>query len=76
MLTLTALPAGNRATISQLHASPELSQRLNALGLRIGQAIEIIRRAPWHGPLQIRVGTTDLIMRESDAHCIHVTPQR
>ena len=70
--TLDALRPGETATILALHASTELYRRLAALGLRVGKHVRILRRGRFAGPLHIRVGTTDLMMRTSDACCIQV----
>lgn len=70
--TLDALRAGETGTILALHASAELYRRLAALGLRVGKHVRILRRGRFAGPLHIRVGTTDLMMRVSDAGCIQV----
>ncbi len=70
--TLDALRPGETGTILALHASTELYRRLAALGLRVGKRVRILRRGRFAGPLHIRVGTTDLMMRTSDACCIQV----
>lgn len=70
--TLDTLRPGETGTILALHASTELYRRLAALGLRVGKHVRILRRGRFAGPLHIRVGTTDLMMRTSDACCIQV----
>jgi Fe2+ transport system protein FeoA len=70
--TLDTLHAGETGTILALHAGTELYRRLAALGLRVGKHVRILRRGRFAGPLHIRVGTTDLMMRISDACCIQV----
>lgn len=70
--TLDTLRQGETGTILALHASTELYRRLAALGLRVGKHVRILRRGRFAGPLHIRVGTTDLMMRTSDACCIQV----
>lgn len=54
-------------TIETIEAGPELGRRMAALGLRPGRRVEMVRSAPLRGPLQIRVGHTDLMIRRSDA---------
>lgn len=71
---LPAMLPRHKATITAVHAADGLYQRLTALGFRRGQAIEIIRRAAFAGPLHVRLGTTDVIIRGADAACIHVAP--
>ncbi|MDO8332257.1 MAG: FeoA family protein [Fluviicoccus sp.] len=69
---LHRLATGRKATIAGISVSPEFSHRLSALGLRVGEMIEVVRRAPFAGPLHLRIGTTDVIMRRQDAAGITV----
>jgi ferrous iron transport protein A len=46
--------------------------RLLALGFRTGKKIELIRKASFSGPLQVRVGTTDVMLRRLEAAKIRV----
>ena len=72
-MTLNLLGTGECGTILALEASEELYQRLVALGLRIGNSVHLLRRARFGGPLHVRVGTTELMLRRREAHCIHLT---
>lgn len=74
-LTLNRLGAGECGTILALEASEDLYQRLVALGLRIGNSVQLLRRARFGGPLHVRVGTTELMLRRREAHCIRLTHQ-
>ena len=73
--SLDNLQPGESATIRAIDAEEGLHQRLNALGFRIGKRIEVIRRARFRGPLHVRIGTTDIILRSAEAHRIQVTPE-
>lgn len=73
-LPLSELPAGNLARVLSLDVGLEYRRRMAGLGLRPGVAIRVIRRSPLKGPLQVRVGHTDLILRRSDAARILVEP--
>ena len=66
-LRLVDLPTGATATVLSLSADQGLRQRLEALGLRQGQAEQVLRRGWWSGPLHVRVGMTELMMRRRDA---------
>lgn len=66
-LTLASLHPGDTATIVAIHAEEALHQRLQALGFRSGKQVELIRKASFSGPLQVRVGTTDVLLRRSEA---------
>ena len=70
--TLSAVQVGKSATIQALHVDTGFLFRLNALGLRIGKSFEVVRRAPFNGPLQVRVGSTDIMLRRQDADNIEV----
>ena len=64
--------SGDTATIVSIHADEALHLRLLALGFRTGKQIEMIRKASFSGPLQVRIGTTDVMLRRSEADKIKV----
>ncbi len=70
--TLAALEAGDTATVVAIHAEEALHQRLLALGFRSGKQVELIRKASFSGPLQVRLGTTDVLLRRNEAAKINV----
>lgn len=72
MLLLSQLATGELADISAIEADESLFHRLSALGFRVGKPIQIIRRANFKGPLHVRLGTTDVILRIADAGRIRV----
>ncbi len=69
---LDSLVPGENATIRAIHTDDALRQRLMALGFRVGKRIELIRKASFSGPLQVRIGTTDILLRKSEAAKISV----
>jgi len=69
---LNRLLPGQSATISAVDGSGQIRQRMTALGLRLGKRVTVIRRALMNGPIQVRIGTTDLILRRSDAANVRV----
>ena len=71
--TLVVLQPGEIATIIAIHAEEALHLRLLALGFRNGKQIELIRKASFSGPLQVRVGTTDVMLRRVEAAKIEVS---
>jgi ferrous iron transport protein A len=73
MKILNKLSPGETGTIQAIQAEQALYQRLNALGFRIGKKIELIRRASFNGPLHVRIGTTDIILRDIEAQRIQLT---
>ena len=71
---LSALPLGTTASILGISAEANLEQRLQALGFRSGKQLSIVRKAWLGGPLHVRIGTTEVIMRRRDAQAIRVQP--
>lgn len=65
---------GEYGIIQAIHAEHGLHQRLNALGFRIGKSIQVIRRASFNGPLHVRIGATDIILRGIEAQRIQLNP--
>ena len=72
MTILNNLQPGESGIIHAIHAEQALHQRLNAMGFRIGKKIELIRRASFNGPLHVRIGATDIIMRDVEAQRIQL----
>ena len=64
--TLSHLIAGQSATIAALDAHNELYLRLTALGFRVGKQVQLLRSAAFSGPLHVRVGTTDIMLRRRE----------
>jgi ferrous iron transport protein A len=78
MNLLYNLKSGDLATISginALHIDQPLIQRLVALGFRVGKQIKVMRKASFNGPLHVRIGSTDIIIRESEAKLIQIAKQ-
>lgn len=73
MNLLNNLNPGDFAIINAVHAEQSLAQRLVAMGFRAGKKIKLIRRANFNGPLHVRIGTTDVILRESEAKLIQIS---
>lgn len=71
---LDQLPVGTSAMVCYIDAQTELAVRLRALGIKAGNRISVVRSAPLSGPLQIRAGQTDIILRRAEAAAIHVNP--
>ena len=72
-MTLNRLNTGEVAKIASVTADEAVKARIHGLGLRIGQEVAVIRRASMGGPLQIRVGHTDVLMRAEQADLIKLT---
>ena len=70
--SLAQLLPGQTATIGAIDAEDQICERMAALGLRRGRLISVIRRARMNGPIQIRIGTTDLMIRLCEAAKVHL----
>ncbi|MBV9384992.1 MAG: ferrous iron transport protein A [Chroococcidiopsidaceae cyanobacterium CP_BM_ER_R8_30] len=68
---LTSLEPGQTATIVKLRAEVGLHQRLHALGFRPGQQVLMLRRAWLNGPLHVRLGTTEVMLRCQEAKGVY-----
>ena len=71
---LSQLESGQHAVIAAIEADESLFHRLSALGFRVGKPLSIMRRANFNGPLHVRLGTTDIILRITEAARIQVNP--
>jgi ferrous iron transport protein A len=69
---LSDMKVGDTATIRAFHVDTGFKYRLNGLGLRIGKTFTVIRLAPFNGPFQLRIGSTELMLRKRDARMIEV----
>ena len=49
-----------------------LVERLQEVGFRRGDEIELVGRAPFFGPFLYRLGATVIALREEEAHCLRV----
>jgi ferrous iron transport protein A len=70
--SLASLPPGHEASIVAVHAEEALHHRLAAMGFRVGKRIQLMRRGAFLGPLHVRIGSTDVIIRQRDARCIEI----
>ena len=58
--------------VAALAVEPGLRHRLEALGIKPGQSLKVLRRGWWSGPIHLRVGMTELMLRRIDAARIQV----
>jgi len=73
MTPLHSLLPGDEAIVAAIHADAALRNRLAAMGFRIGRRIALVRRGAFAGPLHVRIGTTDVILRCKQAAQIVVS---
>ncbi len=69
---LSSLDVGETARVMAVGVSPEWQGRLNAMGICPGKNITLLRKARLNGPLQLRVGNTELALRRREALLIGV----
>jgi len=74
MTTLLKLSEGQTGIIHKLNMDRLLIQRLNAMGIRRGKKITVLRKAQFKGPFHIMIDTTELMIREHEASLIKITP--
>ncbi|MDE1952283.1 MAG: ferrous iron transport protein A [Betaproteobacteria bacterium] len=72
MNTLASMHPGAWAIVTKVCAEGALMHRLAALGLRAGNRLLVLRRAQFHGPIHVRIGTTELVLRHADARHVEV----
>lgn len=75
-MTLNQLLAGQTAKVVDISLDQQaLAFRCQSLGITPGCSVEVLRRAPAKGPLQIKVLNTLYSIRSADAAHIRVSPR-
>ena len=70
VIPLSMLRAGDSAKVDQVLGKPEQVQRLEELGIRAGETIEIVQAG---SPCILQLGTKRLCFREADLLQVLVT---
>ena len=71
-MNLSLLEPGQMAIIEEIDTDKGLEQRLQALGFRQGREIKVIRRGWFSGPLHVRIGMTEVMVRRCEAEQIYL----
>jgi ferrous iron transport protein A len=72
-MTLSDLPKGAQATVHRvLHPQQDKLIQLTALGFDPGEPVQVMMRAPFGDPIQIKVGTTLVSLHNSDAKYVEL----
>ncbi len=71
-MKLTDVKAGKRGEIRRINCEIPLKNRLKILGVFEGVEVEILRYAPFSGPVEILVRGYRLAIRKSQAEKIEV----
>ncbi|MCB1737638.1 MAG: ferrous iron transport protein A [Gammaproteobacteria bacterium] len=69
---MNELPLGQTAVVRAIGGDAELRARIQSMGLRAGRQIAVMRRSRYGGPLQVRIGTTDLLIRPQQALLVEI----
>ena len=73
-MLLADATVGRRVRIARVDLDGEAASWIGAVGLHDGEELVVLRRAALGGPLHVRIGTTEVIMRRCDARSIQVQP--
>ena len=73
MKSLADLAVGEVAVVKDLNFDDlAYVKRLQALGLRLGVEIKVLRKALTGSPIHVSINTTELAIRQKDAENIHI----
>ncbi|PLX72046.1 MAG: iron transporter FeoA [Desulfuromonas sp.] len=70
--SLRTLHVKEKARISSIAATGEMSRRLRDMGLVPGTEVEVVGRAPLKDPVALRLRDFTLTLRNNEADCIMV----
>ena len=73
---LDRLEVGSRASIASVSGERSVRRRLLEMGLCQGVEVEVLRRAPFGDPIELRVRGYLLSLRADQARLVRVTPKR
>lgn len=69
---LARLPLKNKARIVSMEGGRNFNQRMQVMGIREGQIIEIVSKQPFMGPLTIAINNHKVTIGRGMAHKIVV----
>ena len=72
-MRLADLTPGASAIVTAISGASRIASRLMEMGFVPGAAVQVLRRAPFGGPIQYRVHGVSISMRIAEAACISVT---
>lgn len=71
--SLTDLPVGRDARVTAVNGTGGVTRRLLEMGVIPGVGVQVIKKAPFGDPIEIRVRGYSLAMRRSEADAIEVS---
>ena len=72
ILTLSALPIGQSAYVTHIHAQPDMELHLTDLGLIPGTKVVCVAESPAGDPKAYLIRGTLIALRNSDGNGIHL----
>ena len=78
-MNLSELKVHHSATVVEFNSdgsdlSNSFKDRLEAMGIRKGRTVRVMRKAPGGDPYEVRVGsTTEIAIRKSEAALVEIT---
>jgi len=73
LIRLSDLQVGKLASIKRVTGANETMERLRDLGLVPGEEVQVIKKAPFGDPIEIRIMNYSLCIRKSEARKIRVS---
>lgn len=73
---LANLACGSKAIVEEVEQAGALGDRLLEMGLTPGAPVEVVRRAPFGDPMQVRVRGYLLAIRRAQAERVLVRPRQ
>lgn len=73
-MSLLTAPTARRMRVTSVRNLNAASYRLMEMGLIEGAEVTVLRRAPLGDPMHVRVGDSELSLRNADAESIDVAP--
>ncbi len=70
---LRQIRANQKATITKIVGSNEIATRIRDMGLRPGEMIKVIGKAPLNDPIAIKIKNQTLTLRNNEADYIFVS---
>lgn len=72
-MTLTEVPLGTDARVIAVNGEGRVTRRLLEMGVIPGVAVQVVKKAPFGDPIEVRVRRYSLAMRRSEADSIEVS---
>ena len=66
-MTISEAAIGKRVVIKEIKNSPDVKERLRAMGITVGKVVTVERVAPFGTPLEIKSGNFRLAIAEKEA---------